>query len=136
MPNSAAPWCRRVVISSHGGPTLSQPGRAAVGFARDRAAVGGRLLILADSGVRRGSDIAKLIGAGADAVLAGRAFLWALAAGGEQGVVRMADSLQDQLRGFMAFSGMASLADLRRARWIDELPRGQLTPGLIAAAPD
>ncbi len=45
-----------------------------------RNAIGGKALILADSGVRRGSDIAKLIGAGADAVLAGRSFLLALAA--------------------------------------------------------
>ena len=40
----------------------------------------------------------------------------------------MAELLQDELRGFMAFSGMASLADLRRARWIDELPLWQSSP--------
>lgn len=117
-----------VVISSHGGRNLDSLAMPLSVLPEIRAAVGGRLLILADSGVRRGSDIAKLIGAGADAVLAGRAFLWALAAGGEQGVVRMAELLQDELRGFMAFSGMASLADLRRARWIDELPLWQSSP--------
>jgi hypothetical protein len=85
-----------------------------------RAAVGGKILILADSGVQRGSDIAKLIGAGADAVLAGRTFLWALAAGGANGVQRATRILLDELRAFMVFAGSVDLDALRQARWLDD----------------
>lgn len=109
-----------VVISSHGGRNIDSLALPLSVLPDIRTAVGGRLLILADSGVRRGSDIAKLIGAGADAVLAGRAFLWALAAGGAPGVQRAASLLLDELRTFMMFAGARNLADLRRARWMDD----------------
>ncbi len=109
-----------VVVSSHGGRNLDSLASPLSVLPAIRAAVAGRLTIFADSGVRRGSDIAKLIGAGADAVLSGRAFLWALAAEGGGGVVRMAEILVDELRNFMALAGMRDLAELRRATWIDE----------------
>ncbi len=109
-----------VVVSSHGGRNLDSLASPLTILPDIREAVGGKALILADSGVRRGSDIAKLIGAGADAVLVGRAFLWALSAGGETGVQRATGMLIDELRGFMAFAGMRSLAELRDARWLDE----------------
>jgi len=108
-----------VVISAHGGRNLDGLAYPISVLPDIRRAVGGRLTILADSGIQRGSDVAKLIGAGADAVLSGRSFLWALAAEGPAGVVRMTDLLLDELRTFMAFAGMRSLDDLRRARWID-----------------
>ena len=109
-----------VVISSHGGRNLDSLAHPLAVLPDIRRAVGGRMAIIADSGVRRGSDIAKLIGAGADAVLSGRSFLWALAAGGEKGVPRMAEILVEELRTFMAFAGVRSLDDLRKARWLDE----------------
>lgn len=109
-----------IVVSAHGGRNLDGLARPLSVLPALRAAVGGRVTIIADSGVRRGSDIAKLIGAGADAVLSGRSFLWALAAEGPAGVVRMADILVEELRNFMTFAGMQSLDDLRRATWIDE----------------
>lgn len=108
-----------VVISSHGGRNIDSLALPLSVLPDIRSAVGGRALILADSGVRRGSDIAKLIGAGADGVLAGRAFLWALAAGGAGGVQRATSILLDELRTFMAFAGARDLAALRAARWID-----------------
>lgn len=109
-----------IVVSSHGGRNLDSLACPLSVLPALRAAVGGRMTIFADSGVRRGSDIAKLIGAGADAVLSGRSFLWALAADGPRGVQRMADILVEELRNFMAFAGMRNLADLRQATWIDE----------------
>lgn len=108
-----------VSISAHGGRNIDSLALPLHILPDVRSAVGGKALILADSGIRRGSDIAKLIGAGADAVLVGRAFLWALAAGGEAGVQKAAGILVDELRTFMAFAGMRSLADLRAARWLD-----------------
>lgn len=109
-----------VSISSHGGRNIDSLALPLRVLPDIRAAVGGKMLILADSGVRRGSDIAKLIGAGADAVLCGRAFLWALAAEGRAGVRHMTDILTDELRTFMAFAGAQRLDDLRRMRWLDE----------------
>jgi L-lactate dehydrogenase (cytochrome) len=109
-----------VVISCHGGRNLDSLASPISVLPGVREAVGGKALILADSGVRRGSDIAKLIGAGADAVLAGRSFLWALAAAGEAGVQRAAGILIDELRSFMTFAGMRNLGELRSAYWIDE----------------
>jgi len=109
-----------LVVSAHGGRNLDSLALPLSVLPAIRAAVGGRALILADSGVRRGSDIAKLVAAGADAVLAGRSFLWALAAEGEAGVPRMSALLVEELRLFMAFAGMRSLAELRGARWIDD----------------
>jgi L-lactate dehydrogenase (cytochrome) len=108
-----------VVISSHGGRNLDSLAHPLSVLPAIRNAIGGRALVLADSGIRRGSDIAKLIGAGADAVLAGRAFLWALAISGEAGVPRAAKLLIDELRTFMAFAGMRNLSALREAQWID-----------------
>lgn len=108
-----------VVISSHGGRNLDSLAHPLSVLPDIRSAIGGKALILADSGIRRGSDIAKLIGAGADAVLAGRAFLWALAASGAPGVPHAAKLLLDELRTFMAFSGMSNLQALRDARWIE-----------------
>lgn len=109
-----------VVISAHGGRNLDGLALPLSVLPDIRSAIGGKALILADSGVRRGSDIAKLIGAGADAVLSGRSFLWGLAAGGEAGVQRTSSLLVEELRTFMAFAGMRSLADLRQARWLDD----------------
>lgn len=108
-----------ISVSSHGGRNIDSLALPLHVLPDIRAAVGGKALILADSGVRRGSDIAKLIGAGADAVLAGRAFIWGLAAGGEAGVPKAADILVDELRTFMAFAGAQDLSDLRSARWLD-----------------
>lgn len=109
-----------VVISAHGGRNLDSLALPISVLPAVRSAIGGKALILADSGVMRGSDIAKLIGAGADAVLSGRSFLWGLTAGGEPGVVRASNLLVDELRTFMAFAGMRNLADLRQARWLDD----------------
>lgn len=109
-----------ISISSHGGRNIDSLALPLRVLPDVRAAVGGKMVIFADSGVRRGSDIAKLIGAGADAVLSGRAFLWALAADGAAGVRQAADMLSDELRTFMAFAGARTLEDLRKARWMDE----------------
>jgi len=118
--NAVALGADGVSISSHGGRNLDSLALPLRVLPEVRAAIGGKALILADSGVRYGSDIAKLLGAGADAVLSGRAFLWGLSAGGEEGVCRAADILIDELRTFMAFAGARTLGELQQARWIDE----------------
>jgi glycolate oxidase len=72
----------------------------------------GKAKIIVDGGIQRGSDIIKAIALGADAVALGRLQGWALAAGGQAGVVRMLEILEDEMICNMALSGLTSLADL------------------------
>lgn len=109
-----------VVISAHGGRNLDSLAPPLAVLPAIRQAIGGKTTIFADSGIRRGSDIAKLIGAGADAVFAGRSFLWALAATGQAGIPRITTLLLEELKTFMAFAGMPNLDALRRAQWMDD----------------
>ncbi|CAO3425474.1 alpha-hydroxy acid oxidase [Azospirillum endophyticum] len=102
-----------IVVSNHGGRNLdSAPSPLAV-LPRIVDAVGDRLTVLADSGVRRGSDAAKLLAAGAAAVLLGRAPLFGLAAGGQAGAEHALAILQDELDRTMALLGCRTVADLR-----------------------
>ena len=73
--------------------------------------------VLLDSGVRTGADVAVAIASGADAVLIGRPWLYGLAAGGKDGVARVLEILESQLRTAMQLLGcpdLASLSELRR----------------------
>ncbi|KAA0677951.1 alpha-hydroxy acid oxidase [Roseomonas genomospecies 6] len=105
-----------IVVSNHGGRNLdSAPSPLAV-LPRIADAVGDRLTLLADSGVRRGSDAAKLLAAGAEAVLLGRAPLFGLASDGQQGAERALAILGDELDRTMALLGCRTVADLRGCR--------------------
>ncbi|MBP2301763.1 alpha-hydroxy acid oxidase [Azospirillum picis] len=105
-----------VVVSNHGGRNLdSAPSPLAV-LPRIADEVGDRLTVLADSGVRRGSDAAKLLAAGASAVLLGRAPLFGLAADGQRGAERAFAILADELDRTMSLLGCRSVADLRGCR--------------------
>jgi isopentenyl diphosphate isomerase/L-lactate dehydrogenase-like FMN-dependent dehydrogenase len=75
-------------------------------------AVGGRMTVIVDSGVRRGSDIVKCLALGADAVLAGRATLYGTAAGGEAGAVKAINILKDEMKRTMAYVGTQRTADI------------------------
>ena len=76
------------------------------------AEVGGRIEIIVDGGVRRGSDIVKACALGADAVMAGRPHLYALGAAGEPGVDHMLGLLRDGTERTLALVGAAAVADL------------------------
>ncbi|MSW46554.1 MAG: alpha-hydroxy-acid oxidizing protein, partial [Actinobacteria bacterium] len=78
-------------------------------------AVGGRTQIICDGGVRRGSDIVKAVAAGADAVMAGRAYLYALGAAGEFGVDTLLGWWREDMRRTMSLIGAASIAELDRS---------------------
>lgn len=75
-------------------------------------AANGKAKIILDGGVQRGSDIIKAIALGADAVALGRLQGWGLAAGGQAGVVRMLEILEDEMVSTMALAGLPSLAHL------------------------
>jgi L-lactate dehydrogenase (cytochrome) len=74
--------------------------------------VGGRIEIICDGGVRRGSDIVKAVAAGATAAMAGRAYLYGLGAAGERGVDHVVQLLTTDVRRTMALLGAGSIADL------------------------
>lgn len=101
-----------IVVSNHGGRNLDcAPGPAAV-LETIAAAVGSRIAVLADSGVRRGSDIAKFLSLGAQAVLIGRAPLYGAAIGGTAGVNQIIQLLRSELDGTLAFLGAPAIDDL------------------------
>jgi len=77
-------------------------------------AVKGELKILADSGVRSGLDVVRMLALGADSVLLGRAFIYALAANGEQGVAHLLDLIASEMRVAMTLIGAKSLAGISR----------------------
>jgi 4-hydroxymandelate oxidase len=67
-----------------------------------------------DGGIRRGTDVLKALALGARAVLIGRAYLWGLAAGGEQGVADVLSLLRDELRLAMALAGRPTIGSIDR----------------------
>jgi L-lactate dehydrogenase (cytochrome) len=104
-----------IVVSNHGARNLDCiPGPVEI-LPAIADAVAGRLEILADSGVRRGADIARYLALGARGVLVGRAPLYGAAIGGAAGAGRVLDILAAELRTTMALLGARSTADFRLA---------------------
>ncbi len=95
-----------VLVSNHGARSLDHSIAAIDALPAITDRVGGRMSILFDSGVRRGSDVVKALALGADGVLVGRAALYGLGAAGEAGVSRMLDILQDETRRVMGMLGL------------------------------
>ena len=103
-----------IIVSNHGARNLDcAPGPTDV-LPAIVEAVGERMEVLADSGVRRGSDVARFIALGARGVLVGRAPLYGLALGGAQGATRVIDLLTHELNVTMGMLGACSLDDLRK----------------------
>ena len=75
-------------------------------------AVAGRAEILADGGVQRGTDVVKMLALGARAVGVGKLLGWALAAGGEAGLVRMLELMETEIRTTLGLMGVTSLREL------------------------
>jgi L-lactate dehydrogenase (cytochrome) len=103
-----------IALSNHGGRQLDGA-PAIIDLVEPVAqAVGGRIEIIADGGVRRGSDIVKAVALGATAVMAGRAYLYALGAAGEAGVDHVLQFLANGMEQTMALSGCQQVADITR----------------------
>lgn len=101
-----------IVVSNHGGRQLDTI-PAAIELLPDIAwATGGRIPVLLDGGVRRGTDVVKALALGASAVGIGRPVLWGLAVGGERGVAEVLDLLRAELDEAMALCGCRSPADI------------------------
>jgi (S)-2-hydroxy-acid oxidase len=104
-----------VVVSNHGGRQLDGVPATIEALPEVVAAVGGRLPVLLDGGIRRGTDVVKALALGADAVLAGRPFIWGLAVDGEAGVRSVLTLLQSELRLALALLGCRSPAEVTPA---------------------
>ena len=101
-----------IVVSNHGGRQLDGVLSSARAIGPIADAVKGDLKILLDSGVRNGLDVVRAIALGADAVLLGRAFIYALAAEGEAGVANVLDLFEKEMRVAMTLTGAKSIADI------------------------
>jgi L-lactate dehydrogenase (cytochrome) len=105
-----------VVVSNHGGRQLDHAPATIDVLPAIADAVGDRIEVLLDSGVRRGTDICAALALGARAVLIGRPWLYGVAAAGEAGVRHAVDILADELRIAMGLIGARRIADLDRSR--------------------
>ncbi len=103
-----------IVVSNHGGRQLDGVPSTARALPAISDAVDGRMTIMADGGVRSGLDVIRLLALGADGVLLGRAWVYALAARGEQGVRLMLQLMVAEMRFAMALRGCASVANINR----------------------
>ena len=103
-----------IAISNHGGRQLDDAPAPFDLLPEVAEAVRDRLEIICDGGVRRGSDIVKAVSLGANAVMAGRPYLYALAACGESGVDHVLDLLHEGVERTMALTGAASVDDLTK----------------------
>jgi L-lactate dehydrogenase (cytochrome) len=101
-----------IALSNHGGRQLDDAPAPLDLVAPVAEAVGGRVEIICDGGVRRGSDIVKAVALGATACMAGRAYLYGLAAGGELGVDKVLGLLADDVRRTMALLGVTRVSEL------------------------
>jgi len=98
-----------IVVSNHGGRQLDGVLSSARALPAIAEAVKGDIRILADSGLRSGLDVVRMLALGADAVMLGRAYIYALAAGGEAGVARLLDLVEKEMRVAMTLTGVKSV---------------------------
>ena len=103
-----------ISVSNHGGRQLDGAIASLDALPDVVDAVGGKIPVFMDGGIRRGVDVVKAIAIGAQAVLIGRAPLWGLAVGGQPGVERVLTLLNMELKLAMALSGVRNLGELNR----------------------
>lgn len=113
-----------IMVSNHGGRAESS-GRSTIESLPEVAAgVAGRIPVILDSGVRRGTDIFKALALGADAVGIGRPYVWGLSGFGQEGVEAVLDILRRELQMVMRQTGATSLDQIRRGGYVvDRLGR-------------
>ncbi|MEL7941764.1 FMN-dependent L-lactate dehydrogenase LldD [Pseudomonas delhiensis] len=110
-----------IVVSNHGGRQLDGVLSSARALPAIADAVKGDLTILADSGIRNGLDVVRMIALGADSVLLGRAFLYALAVDGEAGVRNLLELIEKEMRVAMVLTGAKSISEITRDSLVREL---------------
>lgn len=101
-----------VIVSNHGGRQLDGVASSIIVTPRIVDAVGERVAVLMDGGVRNGKDVVTALAYGAKAVLIGRPWIWALAAQGERGLKTLLKTLKAELNVCMALTGAPTIADI------------------------
>jgi isopentenyl diphosphate isomerase/L-lactate dehydrogenase-like FMN-dependent dehydrogenase len=99
-----------LIVSNHGGRQLDGAASSLDALPAVVAAVGGRIPVLVDGGIRRGSDVVKALALGAAACLIGRPQLWGVAVAGEAGVARVLEIYRQEIDRAMGLCGVTSLA--------------------------
>jgi 4-hydroxymandelate oxidase len=104
-----------VIVSNHGARNLDTVPSTAAALPRIVERVQGKMLLMVDGGIRRGTDVLKALALGAQAVLIGRPFLFGLAVAGAEGVARAVDILRNELIMAMALTGRTTVAQIDRS---------------------
>ena len=104
-----------IVVSNHGGRATETNRGSVEALAEVAAEVRGRIPVLVDGGVRRGTDVLKALALGATAVGIGRPYIWGLGAFGQPGVERVLDILNNELRLAMVGCGARSIREISLA---------------------
>jgi L-lactate dehydrogenase (cytochrome) len=110
--------CTAIMISNHGGRQLDGSRSPFDQVNAIREAVGDKLEIILDGGVRRGTHVLKALAAGATACSFGKMFLFALSAGGQPGVERLLQNMHDEINRNMVLMGCKSLKELDNTKLI------------------
>lgn len=104
-----------LIVSNHGARNLDTVPATVTALPRVAEAVGGRIPILVDGGIRRGTDVLKALALGASAVAIGRPYIYGLAVNGAAGVSRVVEILRTELEMAMALTGRTSIAAIDRS---------------------
>lgn len=104
-----------IIVSNHGGRALDSAPASIDVLPRVTERVAGRIPVLMDGGVRRGTDVLKALALGANAVLIGRPYLYGLAVNGAEGVRHVVTILRAELEAAMALTGRTSIAAVDRS---------------------
>ena len=101
-----------IIVSNHGGRQLDGVLSSASALPAIADAVKGQIKILADSGIRNGLDVVRMLALGADCTMIGRAFIYALAAEGGAGVTNLLNLLEKEMRVAMTLTSVKSVAEI------------------------
>ncbi|MFG1186796.1 FMN-dependent L-lactate dehydrogenase LldD [Xanthobacter aminoxidans] len=112
-----------IVVSNHGGRQLDGVLSSARALPPIADKVKGSLAILADSGIRSGLDVVRMVAQGADGVLLGRAFIYALATEGQKGVENVIDLFAKEMRVAMTLTGARNLSEISRESLVRDVER-------------
>ena len=109
-----------IIVSNHGGRQLDGVIASIDALPEVVRVVNGRIPVLFDSGIRRGSDAVKALALGATAVCIGRPVIWGLAVGGQEGVERVLENFLQETRVSISLSGARNLEEVKKLQLLKD----------------